>query len=61
MKIREKVRKIKENMGKLKKKKVIIEPNWQHVLKEPYYMTRTYRGLKVEKRVKQTDKHEERA
>jgi hypothetical protein len=52
MKIREKVRKIKENMGKLKKKKVIIEPNWQHVLKEPYYMTRTYRGLKVEKIVK---------
>jgi hypothetical protein len=52
MKIREKVLKNEEKIEKLKKKKVIIEPNWQHILKEPYYMTRTYRGLKVEKMVK---------
>jgi hypothetical protein len=52
MKIREKVLKNEENMGKLKKKKVIREPNWQHVLKEPYYMTRTYRGLELKKIVK---------
>jgi hypothetical protein len=52
MKIREKVLKFKENMGKLKKKKQKIEPNWTHVLKEPYCMTRCSRGLRLEKIVK---------
>ena len=32
---------------KIKKKKQIIEPNWTHVLKEPFCMIRTYRGLKL--------------
>jgi hypothetical protein len=47
MKIREKVLKIKENIGKFNKKKVKREPNWTHILKEPYCMTRTSRGLKL--------------
>jgi hypothetical protein len=44
--------KFKEKYGKKKEKKEKEEPNWQHVLREPYYITRTYRGLKVEKIVK---------
>jgi len=44
--------KFKENIGKEKKKIDKIELNWQHVLKEPYYMTRTYRGLMIKKRKK---------
>jgi hypothetical protein len=44
--------KSKENTGKLKKKIEKEEPNWKHILKEPYYMTRTYRGLELKKRVK---------
>jgi hypothetical protein len=46
-KIRKKGMKIKENIGKIKKKKVKREPNWQHILKEPYCMTKTSRGLKL--------------
>ena len=45
MKIKEKLRKIKEN-------KLKAEPGWKHVLKEPYCMIRTYRGLKLVKRPK---------
>jgi hypothetical protein len=52
MKIREKVRKIKEKYGKKKEKEEKEEQGWQHILKEPYYMTRSYRGLEVKKRVK---------
>ena len=52
MKIREKYRKFKENIGKLKKKNVKIEPCWTHILKEPYCMTRTSRGLKLIKDLK---------
>jgi hypothetical protein len=52
MKIREKYRKFKENIGKFNKKKVKIELGWKHILKEPYCMTRSSRGLKVEKIVK---------
>lgn len=44
--------KIKENTGKIKKKRAEIDPNWKHVLKEPYCMIRTYRGLRIGKRVK---------
>lgn len=44
--------KSKENNGKGKKKKADIDPNWKHILKEPYCMIRTYRGLMVGKRVK---------
>jgi hypothetical protein len=44
--------KFKENIGKIKKKKVKIEPNWTHILKEPYCMIRTYRGLELKKIVK---------
>ena len=44
--------KTKEKYRKNKEKKEKEEPNWKHVLKEPYYMTRTYRGLEVKKRVK---------
>jgi len=44
--------KSKKNTGKIKKKEVKEEPNWKHILKEPYYMTRTYRGLELKKRVK---------
>jgi hypothetical protein len=47
MKIKENYEKFKENIGKIKKKKVKIEPNWTHILKEPYCMTRTSRGLKL--------------
>jgi len=39
--------KIWKKIKNLKKKKQIIEPNWTHVLKEPYCMIRTYRGLKL--------------
>ena len=49
MKIRENYRKFKENIGKLKKKKIKEEPGWRHILEEPYCMTRSSRGLKVEK------------
>jgi hypothetical protein len=52
MKIREKYRKFKENIGKLKKKKIKEEPGWTHILKEPYCMTRTSRGLKLIKDLK---------
>ena len=45
MKSKEKYRKKKEKIEK-------EEPGWRHVLKEPYYMTRTYRGLELKKRVK---------
>jgi hypothetical protein len=44
--------KIEKKIKNLKKKNVIREPNWQHILKEPYYMTRTYRGLELKKIVK---------
>ena len=44
--------KSKEKYRKKKEKKEKEEPNWHHVLKEPYYMTRTYRGLELKKRVK---------
>jgi hypothetical protein len=47
MKMREKYRKFKENIGKFNKKKVKMEPGWQHILEEPYCMTRTSRGLKL--------------
>ena len=44
--------KSEKKYGKEKEKKEKEEPNWQCILKEPYYMTRTYRGLEVKKRVK---------
>ena len=44
--------KSKENIGKGKKRVQKEELNWKHILKEPYYMTRSYRGLMVKKRVK---------
>ena len=47
MKIREKYRKFKENIGKFNKKKVKEEQGWQHILEEPYCMIRTSRGLKL--------------
>ncbi len=52
MKIRKKLREFKENIGKLKKKKLKEEPGWKHILEEPYCMTRSSRGLKLEKKVK---------
>jgi hypothetical protein len=39
--------KIWKKIKNLKKKKQIRELNWQHVLKEPYCMIRSYRGLKL--------------
>lgn len=48
MKSKEKYRKNKEKIEK-------EELGWKHILKEPYYMTRTYRGLELKKRVKQTE------
>lgn len=45
MKIKEKLRKLKENRLK-------SEPNWNHILKEPYCMIRSYGGLKLVKRPK---------
>ena len=42
----------KEKYGKKKENKQKEELNWQHILKEPYYITRTYRGLEVKKRRK---------
>ena len=44
--------KSKENTGKGKKKNADIDPNWKHILKEPYCMIRTYRGLRIGKRSK---------
>jgi hypothetical protein len=52
MKIRKKVLKIKENTGKIKKKKIKEEPNWTYILKEPYCMIRTYKGLELKKKGK---------
>jgi hypothetical protein len=45
MKIKEKLRKVKEN-------KVKEDPNWTHILREPYCMIKTYRGLKLVRRPK---------
>jgi len=44
--------KSKEKYRKIKKKIADIEPGWDHILKEPYCMIRTYRGLMIGKRVK---------
>jgi len=44
--------KIWKKIKNLKKKKQIKEPNWQHILKEPYCMTKTSRGLKLIKELK---------
>lgn len=61
MKISKKLREFKEKIGKLKKKKVKEEPNWTYILEEPYCMTRSSRGLKLEKKVKQTERDKEKA
>jgi hypothetical protein len=44
--------KIIKKIKNLKKKKLIREPNWTHILKKPYCMIRTYRGLKLIKELK---------
>lgn len=41
--------KSKEKYRKIKKKRAEIEPGWKHILKEPYCMIRTYRGLMIGK------------
>lgn len=46
LKTAQKLLKTAQKSLKIKKKKQIIEPNWGHILKEPYCMIRTYRGLK---------------
>ena len=50
--LEEKYMKIEKKIKNLKKKNVIREPNWTHILKEPYCMVRTYRGLELKKIVK---------
>jgi len=42
----------KEKIQKNKKKIAKIDPNWSHILQEPYCMIRTYRGLVLVKKKK---------
>ena len=44
--------KSKEKYRKEKEKKEKEELGWKHILKEPYCMIRTYRGLELIKRPK---------
>ena len=44
--------KSKEKPRKINKKGAEIDPNWNHILQEPYCMIRTYRGLRIGKRSK---------
>ena len=52
IKIRDFTMKIRKNTGKEKKKRADIDPNWSHILKEPYCMIKTYRGLRIGKKGK---------